>query len=220
MKHHLTRLFLVVLTCVCLLMGLLLARTGLPLSLTHAQVTTTAPRLPIPVKVFFLKGIVMDNVGDGPTLVSVTRYSPSASVESFALSQIIAGPTLEERGQGLWSDWNSMFSGPPTCDYPSSSTNSPPGVQGNNINYAYGGRDFNLIQNMKGNTRVPGWVTLHLCRDVANEPTSGDVALVENQVTTTLSQFTSMKGVTILTVDGHCFENLFGHGIVPDSCLK
>lgn len=129
----------------------------------------------------------------------VSRISPNKSVGTYAIQEIIAGPTLEEQSQGYYSELNNMFTGPSTCTGPAPNA----------------GPDFTLTLNVKGTTPENGTATVKFCRSTSS-PGIGTDARVTAEITTTLLQFSTIKKVILLTSDGHCF----GDGSGMDICLK
>jgi hypothetical protein len=130
----------------------------------------------------------------------VNRSSPTIiTAATFAIQLLIAGPTLAERSEGYFSEFNSILTGPSSCSAP----------------YPTGGPDFILALNMKGSTPAPGTDTLHLCR-ATNSPGIGADARILAEINATLKQFSTIKNVVVLTQAGHCFGDESG----LDQCLK
>ena len=64
------------------------------------------------------------------TVFPVNRFSPTLiTVATFAIQLLIAGPTLAERSEGYFSEFNSILTGPSSCSAP----------------YPTGGPDFTLL---------------------------------------------------------------------------
>lgn len=149
-----------------------------------------------PIKVFFSK--TPDSENNFPAVFPVNRISPTKQVETFSLQLLIAGPTPEERVAGYYSELNSLFSGASQC----------PGVG------PVGGPDFTLTLNTKGTTAEQGTATLKFCRATLS-PGIGADARVLATIQATLLQFSTIKKVVVLNVQGHCFGDLSGQ----DRCL-
>ncbi|MEO7001206.1 MAG: GerMN domain-containing protein [Ktedonobacterales bacterium] len=151
-----------------------------------AATATTAPSSgPYPVKVFFSKHPQTDsNVN---AVFAVQRQSPTLGVATFAIQQLIAGPTTAESSQGYFTELPASLSGASNC----------------------GGADFVITLNHKGTTPDTGTATLQFCRttQLAGDLTGGRIAA---EITATLTQFPSTQHVVILTKDGSCFNDLSG----------
>ncbi|WP_376794928.1 hypothetical protein [Thermogemmatispora sp.] len=151
-----------------------------------------------PIKVFFSRYPV--SVESDPRAVyPVQRISPTLAVGTFALQMLIAGPTPSERSAGLFSELNTMLSGPSNCTAP----------------LPVGGPDFTLALNQRGSRSEPGTATVRFCRQLTSPGTGAD-ARVQAEITATLTQFSSIRRVVILTRDGHCFGDSSG----LDRCLS
>jgi len=149
------------------------------------------------IKVYFSK--FPDSLSNAAAVFSMKRTSPTVSVGTFAIQLLIAGPTLQERDAGYFSELNSILTGPSTCSAP----------------HPTGGPDFKLTLNMKGPTPEQGTATVQFCRATAS-PGIGADARIQAEVNATLKRFDSIKKVVILTKDGHCFGDESGQ----DQCLK
>jgi Sporulation and spore germination len=148
-----------------------------------------------PVKVYFSKtnATNFDDVG------AVDRVSPTASVGTFAVEEVVAGPTQDEKNQGLSSQLHDSINGPSNCS-------------GQN---AIGGSDFLLTVNKKGTVDEQGTATLQFCRDISSAGIGSD-ARIKAEVTTTLKQFSTIQKVVILSKSGSCFGDESGLNM----CLK
>lgn len=164
-------------------------------SIFHASTALTAASYP--VKVFFSK--YPESVNTNSSVYSVGRISPTIAVGTFAIQLLIAGPTLSEKQAGYFTELNTMLSGPSKCSAP----------------LPVGGPDFTLTLNKKGTVPETGTATVKFCRSITS-PGIGADARVTAEINATLKQFTNIKKVVILTVDGHCFGDLSG----KDFCLK
>ena len=153
--------------------------------------TTASSGGPYPVKVFFSRHPQTDsNVN---AVFAVQRQSPTLGVATFAIQQLIAGPTTSESSQGYFTELPASLTGASNC----------------------GGADFVITLNHKGATPVPGTATLQFCRatQLAGDLTGARIAA---EITATLTQFPSTQHVVILTKDGGCFNDLSG----ANMCLK
>lgn len=139
------------------------------------------------VRVYFSKHPDSDTL---PRAVfPVARTSPDLGVGTYAITQLIAGPTATERAAGYFSPLTGALSGTSTC----------------------GGADFKLTLDRNGTVAQPGTATLQFCRTVAG---LGDTPaiMVRNEITSTLRQFSNIQKVVILYKDGSCFDDLIGCG--------
>jgi hypothetical protein len=64
-----------------------------------------------PVKVYFSK-VSATNFDD---LGVVNRVSPTLAVGTYAVEEVVKGPTLAERNQGLFSQLHNNINGPSNC---------------------------------------------------------------------------------------------------------
>jgi spore germination protein GerM len=140
------------------------------------------------IKVYFSK--FPDSLQNYAAVFPVTRMSPTIAVATFSIQLLIAGPTLDERSAGYFSELNSILTGPSVC----------------NGNYPTGGPDFTITLNMKGATAEQGTVTLQFCR-ATQSPGIGADARIKAEITATLLQFPNIKKVVILTSNGRFFGN-------------
>jgi spore germination protein GerM len=137
---------------------------------------------------------------DDPNAVfAVDRFSPTLAVATFALQSLLAGPTLSERDAGYYTEWNSAFTGPSSC----------------NGSRPTGGPDFKLRMNMRGAAPEQGTATVQFCRAYSS-PGIGTDARVRAEITATLKQFTNIKKVVILSQGGQCIGDESGQNL----CLK
>lgn len=121
------------------------------------------------------------------TVFAVKRTAPSLEVATYAISQLITGPTAAERTQGYYSPLVGALSGSSTCN----------------------GADFKITLNWNHNKTEAGTATLQFCRDVRGFGDTGAV-VVRNEITKTLTQFASIQKVVIVYKDGTCFDNQIG----------
>jgi hypothetical protein len=135
------------------------------------------------VKVYFGKN--PESYNDFSKVYAVNRTSTRTDIGTFALEQLIAGPTTAEKTQKYFTPLG--FSGTSNCS----------------------GKDFKLVINKT--TKV---ATVTFCK-VADVGGSGEEARIINSITPTLTQFSTVTKVIILTKDGHCFGDESG----LDMCL-
>lgn len=138
-----------------------------------------------PVKVYFSKHPDSETA---PTKVfAVNRVSPTLGVATYAISQLIAGPTAAEKAQGLYTPLEGALSGTSTCS----------------------GADIKITLNWNRTAAETGTATLQFCRDV---PGFGDTgaAIVRNEISKTMLQFSNITKVVIIYKDGSCFDDLVG----------
>jgi hypothetical protein len=145
----------------------------------------------IPVLVYFSKHPDSDN--NPLTVVAVHRVSPGTGVATYAIQQLIAGPTPSEASAGFYTELTSALSGPSNC----------------------GGADFQITLDKRGTTPEPGTATLRFCRTTS---LPGDLSggRIQAQIDHTLQQFSTIKRDVVLNSGGHCFNDLSG----MDLCLK
>jgi Sporulation and spore germination len=160
-------------------------------SATTAAATATATTAAgYPVKVYFSKHPDSDS---SPTAVfPVYRSSPTLGVATYAIEQLIAGPTAAEKTAGYYTELTTSLVGTSSCN----------------------GADFTIALDMKGAKHAPGTATLQFCRGTQ---LAGDLsgARITANISQTLLQFSNITSVVILTQSGHCFNDLKG----TDDCL-
>ena len=193
--------FLLMLAVLSACQGGTLPSTATSLSTGAAQAdqvsSSTTSSASYQMKVYFSK--FPESETNFAAVFPVGRTSPTLGVATFSIQLLIAGPTVDERNKGYFSELNSLFTGPSTCSAP----------------HPTGGPDFQLALNKKGSQTEQGTATLQFCRATAS-PGIGADARVQAEITTTLKQFTTIKKVVILDQNGHCF----GDGSGQDRCLK
>ncbi len=139
------------------------------------------------VQVYFSKHPESDSA---PTqLFPVTRTSPTLAVATYAVSQLIAGPTPAEQAQGYFTPLQGTLTGTSTCN----------------------GADITITLNSNRGTPETGTATLKFCRDVPGYGDTG-AAIVRNEITKTLTQFATIKKVVIAYKDNTCFDDMIGCG--------
>ncbi len=137
------------------------------------------------VVVYFSK---QADAGTAPARVyAVDRTSPDLGVATYAIEQLIAGPTAAEQAQGLSTPLTGALLGASNC----------------------GGADFTLRLDWNRAQAETGTATLRFCRDL---PGFGDTGalIVRTEITKTLTQFPTIQKVAITTKDGACFDDLVG----------
>jgi hypothetical protein len=158
-------------------------------SMLHTDTMNTTD---YPVKVYFSKHPDSDN--DPTAVFSVDRTSPDLNVATFAIRQLIAGPTTDEQNAGFYTELKGAFSGTSSfCD---------------------GSDEFVLSLNQRGRITEQGTATLRFCRTLT---LAGDLsgARITAEIKTTLLQFSTIKKVVILQSNWSCFGDLSG----LNSCL-
>lgn len=136
-------------------------------------------------KVFFSKHPDSDNL---PRLVfPVNRLSPDLNVATFAITQLLAGPTQTEQQQGYFTPLAGAFSGPSI----------------------FGSSDFKITLNMNGSKPETGTATLQFGRTMRGLGDTG-AAMAQNEMVSTLTQFPTIQRVVILNKDGSRFNSLLG----------
>jgi spore germination protein GerM len=157
------------------------ATSGAPTTAGASQPAARASGYP--VNVYFSK-----HSDDNPAAVfPVARTSPTLGVATYAIQQLIAGPTAAESAAGYYTTLGGWQPGASNC----------------------GGADFILTLNRKGHTSQPGTATLQFCRMVL---LGGDLsgARIRAEIDATLLQFPTIRQVVILDPQGGCFDDLSG----------
>jgi spore germination protein GerM len=144
-----------------------------------------------PVKVYFSKS--PDSENNFRAVYPVDRDAPTTAVATYAIQQLIAGPTSTEKNAGYYSELPKALNGPSSCS----------------------GADFTLTLDKKGTTAEPGTTTLKFCRTLTSGGIGTD-ARIHTEIEKTLQQFPTIKKVVILTNEGHCFGDESG----MDRCLQ
>jgi hypothetical protein len=123
-----------------------------------------------------------------PTKVfAIERVSPTLQVATFAIGQLIAGPTSAEKAAGYYTPLAGALSGPSTCN----------------------GADFTFTLNWNRTHTEAGTATLQFCREGAGLGDTG-TAVAQNEITRTLTQFSTVSKVVIIRKDGTCFNDMTG----------
>jgi hypothetical protein len=144
-----------------------------------------------PVKVYFSKH--PDSENDSSKVFAVNRTSPTLGVATYAIGQLIAGPTASESASGFYTELTSSLSGSSNC----------------------GGPAFQITLDHKGATPETGTATIKFCKMLSTAGIGTD-ARIQAQISKTLLQFSNNHKVIILTRDGHCFGDESG----ADMCLN
>ena len=156
-----------------------------------AATATSASSSGYPVKVYFSKH--PDSDSDNTKVFAVNRVSPTLGVATYAIGQLIAGPTASESASGLYTELTSAINGSSNC----------------------GGATFQITLDHKGATPETGTVTIKFCKNVTTAGIGTD-ARIQAEIAKTLLQFSNNHKVVILTRDGHCFGDESG----MDICLN
>jgi hypothetical protein len=185
--------------CACLLLFVLaLSACGATIGSISTPITASAPTVTnIPIKVFFSRS--PDSLRKFNAVFRVDRSSPTIAVATFAIQLLIAGPTLSERSARLFSEFNSILTGPSSCT-----------TRG-----LVGGPDFTITLDRRGSKPQKGTATLRLCR-ATSSPGVGTDARILAEINATLKQFSNIKRVVVLTQNGQCFGDQSGKNL----CLK
>jgi hypothetical protein len=144
-----------------------------------------------PVKVYFSKHPASD---ENPTaVVPVRRISPTPAVATFAIGQLLVGPTRAEARSGYYTALAGIFHGPSTC----------------------GRAAFRIVLNRRGTSVEPGTTTLQFCRRTMIGGV-GTAVRISSEIARTLTQFPSIKRVVILDYRADCFSDLSARNL----CLR
>lgn len=158
---------------------------------TPAAATATTGSAGYAVKVYFAQHPISDN--DPSRVFAVNRVSPTLGVATYAIQQLLAGPTSAEAGAGYYTPWANALTGASNC----------------------GGADFTVTLDHRGSAAAPGVATLQFCRTTQ---IAGELAGARMTATAraTLMQFSNIQSVVILNSTGHCFDDLSGQ----NACLN
>jgi hypothetical protein len=138
--------------------------------------------------VFFSRHPESDN--DPTRVFAVSRTSLTSGVATFAIAQLIAGPSQAEQSQGYYTPLSGSLQGTSSC----------------------GGADFTITLDHRGIQSETGTATLQFCRETL---LAGDLtgARISAEITSTLEQFSSLRKVVILNQRGSCFNDLSGQNL-------
>jgi Sporulation and spore germination len=140
-----------------------------------------------PVLVYFSRG--QASLDDPHAVFPVPRVSPTLAVATYAMEQLIAGPTPSEKTAGYFTELTTVLhrNDPSSC----------------------GDADFMLTLDTRGTRAEPGTATLQFCRPTTS-PGIGADARITAEISRTLTQFASITKVAILNRQGDCFGELSG----------
>jgi len=147
--------------------------------------TATSTASGYAVKVYFAQHPASDD--DPSKVFAVQRTSPTLGVATYAIGQLLAGPSASEQSAGYYTPWAGALTGASNC----------------------GGADFTITLDHRGSAPVPGDATLQFCRttQIAGELAGARMSATANA---TLLQFPNIQKVVILTSSGACFDDLSG----------
>ncbi|MGZ3667702.1 MAG: GerMN domain-containing protein [Ktedonobacterales bacterium] len=155
---------------------------------TTAAATVTSTPGGYLVKVYFSRHPDTDN--NPAAVFPVDRTAPNLQVATYAIQQLIAGPTASETAAHYFTPLPSSLTGSSNC----------------------GGPDFQITLDMKGTTPEAGTATLRFCRptQLAGDLTGG---IIKAEINATLKQFSTIHKVVILNSSGSCFDDLSGQNL-------
>jgi hypothetical protein len=152
---------------------------------TSAPPTASARVAGYPIKVYFSRHPVSDDRYGA--VFAVRRVAPTLGVATFAIGQLLAGPTPTEARAGYFTELTQSSHGPSSC----------------------GPAGFTVTLNRRGPTYEPRTATLQFCRQFQLAGVGAE-ARIAAEVRATLLQFPSIGRVVILRSDGSCFGDLSG----------
>lgn len=123
------------------------------------------------------------------TIVTGNLASPS-SLPTFAIQQLIAGPTDSEKQAGYYTELTGALSGPSICN----------------------NQDFTITLNTHAGHPETGTATLQFCR-VTQLPGDLSGPRIKSEIGKTLMQFAYIQRVVILDKSGNCFDDLSGRNV-------
>lgn len=147
------------------------------------------------VKVYFTKH--PDSDSNPAAVFALTRATTATGTQdlaTFALQQMLKGPTKAERSQGYYNPFDGQLALQSTC--------------------AGTFRDFDLTLDHRGPAPEQGTATLQFCRRV-DIPGDLEGPRMSAMITSTLTQFPAIKKVVILNYQSNCFDDLQGQ----NACL-
>jgi hypothetical protein len=164
-----------------------------PTATAAASPTSSGGGSGFEVKVFFSKHPETDS--NVQAVFPVKRVSPTSAVATYAVQQLIAGPTAAEKGQGYFTELTTSLTGASNC-----------------------GADFQITLNthIDPHTGTPsaqtGTAVLKFCRATQ---LAGDLVgpRIRAELDATLKQFPTITKTQILTNTGHCFDDASGQDI-------
>lgn len=146
-----------------------------------------------PVNVYFSKH--PDSENNFAAVFAVSRTSPDLGVATYAVKQLIAGPTTAEQQAGYYTELTGAIN---RADASSCA-----------------GADFTITLDKRGTRPETGTATLQFCRGI-NTGGIGADARIRSELQATLTQFQNIKRVAILTKGGACFGDESGR----NTCLN
>lgn len=194
--RHPRRGWLLVAPLTLSLLAMLLTACGVTTTPSPGAKATPTTASGATVQVFFARHPDTDNT---PTTVFPVQRTTTATYTvdkaTFALEEMLKGPTLDERNQNYYSPFDGKLALQSVC----------PGEF----------RDFDLTLNHRGKTVEDGTATLQFCRrvDIAGDLEGPRMAAM---ISATLTQFAEIKKVVILDYHGNCFDDLRG----DNACLN
>jgi hypothetical protein len=147
---------------------------------TPTTAPPTATPIGYPVKIFFSRH--PDSDSNVNAVFPVNRVSPTLGVSTYAIQQLIAGPTPAEAAANYYTELTAALHGASNC----------------------GGPDFTYTID---NSKHTG--TLRFCK-ATTLPGDLSGARIKAEITATLTQFPNVTKVIILNYMGHCFDDLSG----------
>ncbi len=166
------------------LVGVLSLSAG-PAGARQGNLGGASPGRGYPVWVYFSRHPISDDRFGA--VHAMRRVSPTLGVATFALQQLLVGPTRAEAAAGYYTEWPQAAYGPSSC----------------------GPRGFTLRLNWRGSMPAAGTATVQLCRRL-HVPGVGASARMTAELQATLRQFAAIRSVVILTTAGTCFGDLSG----------
>jgi hypothetical protein len=151
---------------------------------------TNTPSSSGPYKVLVYFSKKPDSLSDPTKVFPVNRYSPTLGVATYAIQQLISGPSAVEKSSGYFSEIQGLMSGVSNC----------------------GGADFQITLDHKGPTAATGYATVKFCRAV-NLPGDLSGAYIRAEINAIMLQFPNNKHVVILDYQGGCFDDLSGQNL-------
>ncbi len=153
--------------------------TPTPTSTATAVPATSTPTS-YPIKVFFSRHPDSDN--NPAAVFPVNRVSSTSGVGTYAIQQLIAGPTPAEAAAQYYTELTAAIGGTSNC----------------------GGPDFKLTIDNTNHV-----ATLRFCKPTS---LPGDLSgpRIKAEIVATLTQFPNVTKVIILDNTGHCFDDLSG----------
>ena len=160
--------------------------TATPAATATSAPTATATTPPtIPVKVYFSKN--PDSLSDFSKVFPVDRTAPDLRVATFAMEQLIVGPTASEAAGGLFSQVKTAVAGAPA----------------HGDDHCGTGITFSMTIPSAGVGRMQFCVA-------TTSGGIGDDARIQAEINATLKQFSTITTVKICTADGDTFGNESG----------